>query len=85
MKKSYAYITDVAMYIDGQIESLPAPNRHADIMEKFPLSEHEYGEEGFLDGYGNFLSRVEAMDRAKKMGQVKLEEPRTMLNSQHVW
>jgi len=86
MKKvSYGRIAGVAMYIDGKIESLPAPNRHHDIIAKFPRPNHTHGQQGFLDGYGNFLSREDAMKTAKILGQVDESLTSTSLHSEDLW
>ena len=50
-------IIAVAMQINGRIESLPKPNRHHDIIRKFPKPKHKHGEQGFIDTELGFVSR----------------------------
>ncbi len=54
-------IIAVAIWIDGKVESLPKPNRHHDIILKFPPWEHEHGEQGFIDDNHEFVTRKVAL------------------------
>ncbi len=63
-------ITHVAIKYTGRTYSLPKPNRHHNVIR--PISQ-ENGEgikgpdvQGFLDNYGSFLTRKEAMQHAKQ-------------------
>lgn len=68
-------ITHVAIIYKDKTHSLPAPNRHHNIIHN--LSK-EYGIDsggeaiqGFLDSEGNFLNREQAFILASKNGQLK--------------
>jgi hypothetical protein len=54
-------IVSVAMWIDGRVESLPKPNRHYDLIRKFPQPEHSHGDQGFIDDKRGFVSRQVAL------------------------
>lgn len=82
-------IIAVAMFIDGKVESLPKPNRHHDIIRKFPLPDHEHGEQGFIDDKYGFLSRKAALGLVQDEGQElrgqKLTAPGHGLFSEDLW
>ncbi len=72
-----AKITDVAVIFEGEIYSLPAPNRHHNVIHMM------YGNgiringpslEGFLDENGTFLNRSAGMIRAQRNGQLNRRE-----------
>lgn len=88
-------ITHVAIQYNGRTYSLPKPNRHHDIIR---LIYKETGKgidgpdvQGFLDNYGNFLNRYEAMDHAKQHNQLIRPENQTniyngsKLFSEDIW
>lgn len=67
-------ITHVAIKYNNRTFSLPAPNRHIDVVQ---LIFQETGNgingpyiQGFLDSYGNFLTRQEALEHAKRFNQL---------------
>mgnify|MGYP001300164794 CR=1 FL=1 len=62
-------ITHVAIKRNGKIYSLPAPNRHHDVLYSMSEDERNVSDEeedqdiqGFLDDKGNFLNRREAYE-----------------------
>lgn len=70
-------ITHVAIRFNGEIYSLPAPNRHYHIIRLIaektggkvdPLS---LDDEGFLDQSGRYLTREQALLVAKHNNQIK--------------
>lgn len=54
-------ITHVAIIIDGEVQSLPKPNRHHNIIKLFPMPKHKQGEQGFIDDRRGFVGRHEAL------------------------
>lgn len=72
--KQPRWITHVAIKYAGVVYSLVAPKRHCDIHLKLIRQSgglHGPTFHGFLDNYGNFLSRAEAFIIAKQAGQIK--------------
>lgn len=67
----YACITHVAIQYNGATYSLPAPNRHHNVIRSIPGGIKGPDKQGFLDSNGVFLSRKGAFIRAKKTGQLK--------------
>ncbi len=63
-------IIAAAMKIDGVVRALPAPARHGDIIHKYPMPEHEHGEQGFIDDRMGFVGRATAARIAVGGGQV---------------
>lgn len=67
-------ITHVAIKYNNRTFSLPAPNRHHDVIRLIAKENGEGikgpDEQGFLDNYGNFLTRYEAMQHAIKHNQL---------------
>ena len=70
-------ITDVAVIFEGEIYSLPAPNRHHNVLHMM------YGKgiringpsvQGFLGEDGVFYNRREAMKLAEESGQLNRRE-----------
>ena len=79
-------IISVAMLIDGKVESLPQPNRHHDIVLKFPDDKHKHGDQGFIDDKHGFVRRRAAAMIALRQGQVKeLKWPHHGLFSEDLW
>ena len=73
-----APIISAAVLHNGIIHSMPAPNRHHNIVhamngerEKEGLLLLAYGEQGFLDANGNFLNRIDAAKVAEFWSQIK--------------
>ena len=71
-------ITHVAIKYKGEVHSLPAPNRHHNVIwmlcKKFPEEDNfnQIGNtQGFLDSEGNFLDRYDALEVARAAGQIK--------------
>ena len=70
-------ITHVAIRFQGKVFSLPAPNRHHDVIRK--IAEETDAErcdahgddQGFLDESGRYLMRGQALISALLNGQVK--------------
>jgi len=85
-------VTHVAIIFQGVTYSLPAPNRHHDviklILEKTGAS-HVYGEEqGFLLSDGKFARRKPALRVAIEAGQLKPDSLGAKLGklfSEDVW
>ena len=70
-------ITHVAIKYAGRVWSLPAPNRHHDVIR---MIAEDTGEgisgpdtQGFLEETGKFLSRTEAFVLASENGQLRRE------------
>ncbi len=83
-------ITHVAIKYEGKLYSLPRPNRHHHIIHQIHLEtgHHDiYGDQGFLDDQGNFLSRAEALIHAQACGQEFTKHPLwdDWLYSENVW
>lgn len=70
-------ITHVAIRFNGVIYSLPAPNRHHNVISHIvettnALAVDAYDEdEGFLDEDGRYLNRKQALVNAMEHDQVK--------------
>lgn len=67
-------ITHVAILYKDVVYSLAPPNRHHDVIaliRKDILGPLEYGEQGFLDESGRFLTRKQALVSALANNQVK--------------
>lgn len=72
-----APVTHVAMRFQGQVYSLPAPNRHHDVIRliaeltgvKYVDSRDE--DQGFLDADGRYLTRRQAIVSARINRQIK--------------
>ena len=78
-------IVAVAVMIDGEVVTFPAPARHYNILHKFPLPEHEHGDQGFIDDKRGFVGRVEAAGIAlRENGVTKLMSP-PWLFSEDLW
>jgi hypothetical protein len=85
-------ITHVAIRFGGKIWSLPAPNRHHDVIR---LIVQETGvdhvdangdDQGFLDASGRYLRRKAALASARINGQIKRETaPGHGLFSEDIW
>jgi len=63
-------ITHVAIAYKGKIYSLPAPNRHHNLIRMMGGMGGPH-EEGFLDDKGRFFGRIAAMELAKDSGQLR--------------
>lgn len=60
---------------DGEVFSLPAPNRHHDVIREIRrargMDVHVSGDrQGFITDAGEFLSRKQALDVANIQGQI---------------
>lgn len=85
-------ITHVAIRFQGKVWSLPAPNRHHDVIR---LIVEETGveyvnahgdDQGFLDESGRYLRRQAALLSAEANGQVKQKtNPPNKLFSEDIW
>lgn len=75
MNNTRTPITHVAIRFRGIIYSLPAPNRHHNvirlIVDSTGASSIDGEEQGFLDATGRFLSRRQALVSAKLHNQIK--------------
>jgi len=71
------YITHVAIRYKGKIYSLPAPNRHHDVIRKIAEETGDKyidalgDDQGFLDNTGRYLRRTPALNIAVKANQIK--------------
>lgn len=69
-------ITHVAIRFQGEVYSLPAPNRHEDvvreIVQKLKVSHVDSHDEdrGFLDESGRYLNRKQALVSAELNDQI---------------
>lgn len=79
--KESAPIISAAVLHNGIIHSMPAPNRHHNIVhamngerEAKGLLLIAHGEQGFLDTNGNFLDREKAAKVAEFWSQIKSRE-----------
>ena len=92
------YITHVAIRFNGQIYSLPAPNRHHDVIRHIVTStastdnpithvDARDDDQGFLDSAGRYLNRRQALRIAQKSGQLRPDRPiyYGKLYSENVW
>lgn len=68
-------LTHVAIRFRGVVYSLPAPNRHHDvirhIVQQTGVDHVDGDEQGFLDEKGTFLNRRQALMSASLLGQLK--------------
>ncbi len=81
-------ITGVAMMIDGKLQSLPKPNRHGDIIRKYPMPDYKHGTQGFVDNHGLFFDRKAAFLIATAAGQLEgrvKTSPKDILFSEDLW
>jgi hypothetical protein len=62
-------IVGVAVLYNGQIFSLPAPNRHHNVLMTTSGFNRPY-EEGFILDDGTYIDRIGAMQLAKDNGQL---------------
>lgn len=88
-----ARITHVAIRFNGEIYSLPSPNRHHDVIRYICETtgathvDVREDDQGFLDVNGVYLRRAPALARAHQTGQLK---PGTQIHlnrlfSENVW
>ena len=82
-------LTHVAIRFRGVLYALPAPNRHhhviREIMRQNPdLCSVNNDEQGFLDEFGHFLNRKQALVSAVLFNQLRTE-PRGVLTSEDLW
>lgn len=82
-------ITHVAIIWKGVTYSLPKPNRHHHIIHEIHLATGDtdiFGDQGFLDDTGKFLSRADALVHAKACNQLN-DRPLwdDWLYSENVW
>lgn len=79
-------IITAAIIIDGEVESLPRPNRHHNILRKFPRSNFMQGTQGFIDDERGFVGRKLAAKIALEEGQIKnLKYSKYLLFSEDLW
>lgn len=84
-------ITDVAIMFEGEIWSLPAPNRHHDVIRKIydcnGCGINGPDVQGFLDNEGNFLNRVDALQHIIDCQQILVDNKINggRLYSENVW
>lgn len=70
-------ITHVAIRFQGEVYSLPNPNRHHDVVRHIvevtgATQVNTHGEDqGFLDAHGRYLNRKQALVSAQLNEQVK--------------
>jgi hypothetical protein len=90
MDKPIAKITHVAIMYNGKLYSLPAPNRHHNVIgliyEQTGDTMRGTNEQGFLDEEGMFLRRAPALIRAEQTGQLKAKKVfSNQLYSEDLW
>lgn len=86
-------ITHVAIKFEGNVYSLPAPNRHHDvilhIIQVLKIETvNSYGEnQGFLDENGQYLNRRQALYSAQVNNQLKpgVQIKAGQLFSEDIW
>lgn len=86
-------ITHVAVRFRGQVWSLPAPNRHHDVIRHIVRRTGAYyvdahgDDQGFLDSAGNYLTRSQAYRLAEAAGQLRADRPNWdyELYSENLW
>ncbi len=85
-------VTHVALRFEGEIWSLPAPNRHHHVIRHIVdtagvTNVDCYDEDqGFLDAEGNYLTRREALKVAVANNQlIRKTAPADKLFSEDVW
>ncbi len=64
-------LTHVAVYYNEKVYSLPAPNRHHDVIRTIPGGVAGPDIQGFLDDQGAFYNRRDAYLLASFNGQLK--------------
>lgn len=69
--KSYNYQT-LNQFMDD-IYNIEIGRRHNDIMARFGKKVLDVTQQGFYTSYGRFVDRKEALDIAKKAGQVETD------------
>jgi hypothetical protein len=85
-------IVAAAVRLDGEVFSLPAPNRHWNVMtymrqylgDKWREPDPDW-DQGFLTSKGRFVRRIEARDIAMLSGQIEKTQHRNQLFSEDVW
>lgn len=82
-------ITHVAIHYNHKYYSLPAPNRHHNVIRMI-AAENGVGiqgpdVQGFLRDGHKFLNRKQAMNHAIHVGQVQGKERMTELFSEDLW
>lgn len=77
-------ITHVAVRYKDKVYSLPAPNRHHDVIRLID-EEDVQGIQGFLTDKGKFLNRTNALSVALKAGQLKDPAKLGQLYSEDIW
>jgi hypothetical protein len=94
MKSKQLPITHVAIRLRDKVWSLPAPNRHADVIRVIvesdpstPIGEIPMDNQGFLDTDGRFLNRRQALYNAEVNKQLKpnVKIKLGMLFSEDIW
>lgn len=85
-------ITHVAIKFNGVTYSLPAPNRHHNLIWKIiketgiKTVDSHGDDQGFLDSSGAYLTRKEALDLALSNGQLRTDRPiYDQLYSENLW
>ena len=79
-------IIAAAVIIDGEVRALPAPARHHDILEKYPMPGHVHGEQGFIDDQEGFVDRMQARDIALHVSkQIDRAYSPSTLSTQDLW
>lgn len=83
-------ITGVAIIRDEVMYTLPAPNRHGDVIVKMamagvPKPVTNGAIQGFVLENGEFIDRVEGLELAKENGQYKPKYERNQLYSEDLW
>jgi hypothetical protein len=86
-------IVSVAVLYNNIIHSMPKPNRHHNVVHAMNADRedrhkilHAIGVQGFLDADGQFLTREEAVIRAKQTGMITQPKYRQdKLYSEDLW
>ncbi len=71
MTEATKQIVGVAVIYAGKTYSLPAPNRHHNVIRSIPGGVQGPDEQGFILDYGSFLGRRGAYCLACDNGQIK--------------
>jgi hypothetical protein len=84
-----ALIVGVAIVFENQLYSLPAPNRHHNVI-RLIAEENGVGingpdVQGFVDQSGKFYNRRQAMTLVRTNGQLKIETTNFELFSEDLW
>lgn len=72
---------------ENSIAVVPKPLRHPHIIHRLVqrgFKKPIKGEQGFLTSEGKFVGRVEALEIAKRAGQIK-ETPHSKLYTEDLW